>query len=297
MEKQNNNLDALSGKTHALEDVTFELDGYVIRGITNNNHHAPVVLCLHGWLDNAASFLPVFSWLDDFHLIAIDWPGHGLSDHRSKDAHYHFLDYVYDLLQLFQLNNWREVYIVGHSMGGMIATAFASAFPEKVKSLTLIDAFGFISCDEKEVTKQLRKGLLSRLKLKDKSLSVHPDIDSAVQARVNASDLSAEHAKLIVERGIKTDNSGVSWRSDQRLRAVSPYRLSPVQAEQLLHDLVTPTQLIFGDQGMAFVRDALNKYQSAKRTVESHSITGGHHVHMEQPEACAKLIRLFFCEK
>ncbi|MGH8605107.1 MAG: alpha/beta fold hydrolase, partial [Gammaproteobacteria bacterium] len=49
---------------------------------------APLI-ALHGWLDNAASFDPLASYLDEFDLVALDLAGHGLSDHRPKGVHYH----------------------------------------------------------------------------------------------------------------------------------------------------------------------------------------------------------------
>ncbi|WP_448547804.1 alpha/beta fold hydrolase [Thalassotalea fusca] len=278
---------------YAVKPYRIDLGGYTISGIESGNSNAPTLVCLHGWLDNAASFLPLVPWLSDFHVIAIDWPGHGLSDHRSHDAHYHFLDYVYDLLQLWQVNQWSEVHIVGHSMGGMIATAFASAFPEKVASLTLIDALGFISSDEKQATAQLRKGLLSRLKVNEKSTSSPIELASAVQARVQVSDLSYEHAKLIIERGLKPVENGYVWRSDKRLRTISPYRLSPLQADQIFDDLAKPTQLLYGNKGMSFVSEAIARYRSKNELVAIHELQGGHHVHMEQPQKCAELIQTF----
>jgi len=277
----------------AIKPYCIELGDYAISGMQSGNSNSPTLVCLHGWLDNAASFLPLMPWLNNFHIIAIDWPGHGLSDHRSSDAHYHFLDYVYDLLLLWQANQWSDVHIVGHSMGGMIATAFAAAFPEKVTSLTLIDALGFISSEEKQATAQLRKGLLSRLKVNEKSTSSPIELASAVQARVQVSDLRYDHAKLIIERGLKPVSNGYVWRSDKRLRTISPYRLSPGQADQIFDDIVKPTQLLYGDKGMSFVSDAIARYRSKNKLVAVHELNGGHHVHMEQPQQCAELIQSF----
>jgi pimeloyl-ACP methyl ester carboxylesterase len=53
---------------------------------------APRVLALHGWLDNAASFIPLA--LPKLDLVALDLPGHGHSVHRHPSARYHFVDYL-----------------------------------------------------------------------------------------------------------------------------------------------------------------------------------------------------------
>ena len=39
-------------------------------------------LCLHGWLDNAASFIPLAPLLKPLDLVALDMAGHGHSQHR-----------------------------------------------------------------------------------------------------------------------------------------------------------------------------------------------------------------------
>jgi pimeloyl-ACP methyl ester carboxylesterase len=270
----------------------------------NNN----IVLCLHGWLDNAASFLPLMPYfqkmLPNKHIVAIDWPGHGNSSHKSLDAHYHFIDWVYDLLQLFELNHWQHIDIVAHSMGGMVASAFAAAFPEKVKSLTLIDSIGFISTEPEQSTKQLRDGMLSRFNnstLKEqlfgaKKKNFHLSIDSAIKARVNVSDLKYEQAQLLVERGIIKEAEGYRWRSDVRLRSTSPYRLTLKQAQQFIRDIKCPVQLIYGSEGLDMVSSGLKVFGTLFDQFSSIELAGGHHIHMEQPEKTVELIKHFLGE-
>ena len=52
---------------------------------------APII-ALHGWLDNADSFQGLAPWLNNYRLISIDLPGHGLSDHIPPGMLYHFAD-------------------------------------------------------------------------------------------------------------------------------------------------------------------------------------------------------------
>jgi len=284
---------------YEIENVSFNLGELTLTGLAFGDKSDELVLCLHGWLDNAASFLPMMPYLKGKRVIAIDWTGHGLSSHRSADAHYHFIDYVYDLLLLLEGNQWQNIDIVAHSMGGMISSAFAAAFPEKVKSLTLLDSIGFISSEAEESTEHLRKGMLSRLKNNEQILSpakkkkFHPSIDSAINARVQVSDLKFEQAKLLVDRGIIESEHGFIWRSDSRLRNTSPYRLTLAQAKQFIQDIKTPVQLIYGDKGLSFVQSGLKEFAPLFNDFTSHKLIGGHHFHMEAPEETSRQILEF----
>lgn len=274
-------------------DQKFELHHLTLAGLVNNNTGKPKILCLHGWLDNAASFTPLLPYLDEYDIIALDWPGHGKSDHKSIDAHYHFIDYAYDLLAFIEQKKWTDIHLVGHSMGGMIASAFTAAFPEKIKSLTLIDTIGFIALDSEKTTEQLRNGMLSRFKVAKKSKSKHLSIDSAIKARVAVSDLSAKYTKLIVERGLEKIEEAHQWSSDHRVKALSPYRLSIEQAKQLITDIKVPVQLLYGSDGMEMVQQGIKVFKGCFTDLVIHQLPGGHHVHMEQAEECSDYIKSF----
>ena len=276
-----------------LDKVCYDLGQQQLHGLSCGNPGDDIVLCLHGWLDNAASFVPLMPYLPGKQVIAIDWPGHGLSTHRSSDAYYHFIDWVYDLLQLFDVNHWGAVDIVAHSMGGMIASAFAATFPEKVKSLTLIDSIGFINANAEQTTRQLRQGMLSRLQGRKKQKNLHTSEESAINARVSVSDLRYQDAALIVKRGLKKSGDGYTWRADSRLRMISPYRLTLGQAEQLIRDIAVPVQLIYGEQGMDMVASGIRHFGPLFKNFTSHALPGGHHVHMEQPQQTARQVLAF----
>jgi pimeloyl-ACP methyl ester carboxylesterase len=292
------------------DEVSYQLNGRVIAGIACGNIKAKPVLCLHGWLDNAASFIPLMSALSADMLkhnrfIAIDWPGHGQSSHRSHDAHYHFFDYVYDLVELFELNNWATlegdtkngINIIAHSMGAMVASAFTAAFPEKVKSLTLIDSLGFICVEADQSTSQLRKGLLSRLKttqVMEKNTARAFSKETAIKARLAVSDLTPENANLLVSRSLVNFDKSYRWRSDPRLRTISPYRITNSQAQQLMADIHCAVLLIYGDKGMAMVLQGIDEFSHRIKNLAMTKVKGGHHVHMEQPTILVKSLSCFW---
>ncbi|WP_258872618.1 alpha/beta fold hydrolase [Thalassotalea euphylliae] len=276
------------------EEICYDINEVSLHGLTTTDDDQPITLCLHGWLDNAASFLPLMPYLPNRKLIALDWPGHGFSSHRSLDAHYHFIDWVYDLVQLFEITQWPAVDIVAHSMGGMVATAFAAAFPEKVKSLTLLDSIGLISDKPENTTEQLRKGLTSRLKGLSKQKNQHPSIESAVKARVAVSDMAYEQAQLIVKRGLVQQGGKYIWRADSRLRNASPYRLTVEQAKQLISDVQCPVNLVYGDKGLEMVHLGIKEFSALFSDLTVHKVSGGHHVHMEAPQQVAEKITAFW---
>ena len=44
---------------------------------------------LHGWLDNANTFDRLAPLIPELNLVALDFAGHGLSNHRAEGVHYH----------------------------------------------------------------------------------------------------------------------------------------------------------------------------------------------------------------
>ncbi|MEO6077148.1 MAG: alpha/beta fold hydrolase, partial [Dokdonella sp.] len=105
----------------------------------------PPLLALHGWLDNAASFDGLAPLLETRHVVAIDMVGHGRSDWRNASASDYWVDYLDDIDQVFRHFAWNNADLLGHSLGGTLASTYAAAFPERVSRLVLIEALGPLS--------------------------------------------------------------------------------------------------------------------------------------------------------
>jgi len=279
-----------------LQPVSYQLRQLILQGWQSGPADGPLCLCLHGWLDNANSFLPLAEQLPQLQLIAIDLPGHGQSDHRSPDAHYHFLDWVDDvvqllhLLQLHQLSANQPVVLIGHSMGGMIATAVAASFPELVSQLVLLDSVGLVTGPEQDTVSQLRKAVLSRQKRLDKRKPLYPDLVSAAQARQAQSDFDLATALLLAERGTLLDGDTLTWSADLRLREVSAYRLSDAQGCQLIESVAAPTLAIVAKQGIELMQQGRQRWQPHYQHLQLHELDAGHHLHMTHSiEVAAKI--------
>ncbi|MBC7990158.1 MAG: alpha/beta fold hydrolase [Luteimonas sp.] len=104
-----------------------------IAGLRRQLAEAPRVLALHGWLDNAASFVPLAQRLDGIDLVAIDLPGHGASAHLPAGADYSFAGTVNALLDIADALQWPRFALLGHSMGAGIGSLLAAACPQRIE--------------------------------------------------------------------------------------------------------------------------------------------------------------------
>jgi pimeloyl-ACP methyl ester carboxylesterase len=243
----------------------------------------PKLLCLHGWLDNAASFLPLAPHLAGFDLVALDLPGHGASEHRAPGYDYAFVDWVHDALDAMDALGWDRADWLGHSMGGAIAASVAAAAPTRVRRLALIEALGPVAADARAAGSRLRDAVAARRALGAKPPRVIPDIDTAVAARLAASRMTPEAARLIVERNLRPLEGGYAWRSDPRLTLPSHLRLTEETVQALLRAIEAPVLVIAADPSPPYFTPAVRQARLAclaDGRVEV--IAGGHHLHMEQ---------------
>ncbi|MDX5407332.1 MAG: alpha/beta fold hydrolase [Chromatiaceae bacterium] len=277
----------MSGLPYALQYAVGQLS---LTALSNQQVTVAPVLCLHGWLDNAASFIPLAQHLTDIPLVALEFAGHGHSSHRSADARYYFFDHVEDIVQLCRQQGWQQLTIIGHSMGAMVATALAASFPELVQRLVLIDSLGFVTNIAANAAKQLRDGINSRLKAAAR-MPCYVDLTEAAMARQKQSDFSLTEALLLAERGTVAKADGLHWRADMRLRHSSVYRLTPEQG-QALAAAVSCQVLAIAAKDSAFYPNVQHwaRYYP-KLTLET--VSGGHHCHMTQAAVVAQHIEGF----
>lgn len=274
---------------HSIEysEVVFKLPHATIKGLRGGTPGGPKLLLLHGWLDNCHSFLPMLPYLQKYDWIAIDFPGHGHSSHRSADAQYYFVDWVYDIEALIRDQQWQQLSVIGHSMGGYVAQLLAATFPQSVRRLVSIEAFGLVTGPPADALEQLRKGFASRFKQQNRSLPVYADLQHLRHARAKAGSFSEALAELLLQRNLRAVEGGYSWRTDPRVRSVSPFRFSQDHIPAILRGIQAPMQVILGTEGHSDLITGLEKWQNEVASLVTESLPGGHHLHMEYPAAVA----------
>ena len=129
------------------QHLTFSARGlplaYSVWGDQQKAAEKGVLFCFHGFLDHGHSFATIARALtSELPVIAVDFRGFGHSGWLGDGGYYHFLDNVADAVLLHAALGSPPVHLLAHSMGGSVATAFASARPELVRSLILLEGMG-----------------------------------------------------------------------------------------------------------------------------------------------------------
>ena len=266
-----------------------------VAALRGGSEGATPVLALHGWLDNAASFVPLARHLDGLDLIAVDLPGHGQSAHLAVGADYSFYGSVNVVLDIADALGWERFALLGHSMGAGIGSLVAAASPRRVTRLVAIEALGALAETPERTAIRMREAVAAARALPKKSLRVFPVLEPAIRARMQANALSEPVARLLVERGTREVEGGFVWSSDPRLTLPSFTRLTEAQVADLVAGIECPVRLVHADPAQPYLPDPVRRaHAAALRDGELIVIPGGHHLHMEQPAEVAAAIRDFF---
>ena len=106
--------------------------------IQSGNPHKPKLLLIHGLASNKFTWDVLSQFLiDDYHMTAIDLPGHGMNSNLKTNFSYQeIVDYI---LYFESQLNIKFDYVAGHSYGASVATKFANDSRSEIKKLALLD--------------------------------------------------------------------------------------------------------------------------------------------------------------
>jgi pimeloyl-ACP methyl ester carboxylesterase len=253
---------------------------------------APPLLALHGWLDNAASFMRIAPLLAaQCRVIALDMPGHGRSTHLPERARrYHIVDQVDAVRDAADALGLERFDLLGHSLGAGIASLTAAAIPTRIRRLMLIEGLGPLADDGSQTLSRWRDAY-ARPANKQRKPRVFASIEEAVTARVAAGGLEADEVRPIVARNLQEVAGGHVWRSDPRLRLATLLRIGEAQVRCLLGGIEARTLLLLAEPATPYLPTALMDARAAGVTdIRVERLDGPHHLHVRQPREVASHI-------
>jgi pimeloyl-ACP methyl ester carboxylesterase len=121
-----------------VEERFLDLQRTDLRVRVLSHGSGPPLLLLHGAALMASAWVPIFGELQGFRLLAVDLPGHGLSDpvrYRRGHVREHAQRLIDDMVDALGLD---DVPVVGHSLGGMFALWHAAAGSERISGVIAV---------------------------------------------------------------------------------------------------------------------------------------------------------------
>ncbi|XP_047021249.1 probable serine hydrolase [Helicoverpa zea] len=263
------------------------------------------ILALHGWQDNAGTWDPLIPMIiKDRPILALDFPGHGLSSWISGTT-YNEWEWPRLILYLKDYFKWDKVSFLSHSMGAIAAMRFACLFPDDVDFYIAIDSFILEGHDlntlvDKIYPKLMQKGLMSQNWLdKEPPAYTLEEIPKTWNIATNGS-IAVESVQHLLKRGVKQskiDPNKYYFSRDPRVKYALLIPEDKKMVEALVRRLKCPMLHIkaidspFSSSKFSLeMRDILQK-QNDK--YEFHFVPGTHHVHLNNPEVVAPIIEKF----
>lgn len=238
----------------------------------------PTLVLLHGgganahWWDHLAP-----TWAEQFHVVALDFRGHGDSDYPAQAVVGAFSD---DLDALLEHLGHPAACLIGHSMGAHMALEHAARV-SGTRGLVLLDlAWGM----PRAVRRSARRALSLRVTYakRERALERFRFLPSAARAEPALRD-------HIADRSLREEPDGrFGFKFDPRWFAL-PYRKLPP-----LGGVECPTLLLRGEDSPFLSEEAARRFREELPHAELIEIPGaGHHVHIDQPAVVLRHVGAF----
>jgi pimeloyl-ACP methyl ester carboxylesterase len=208
----------------------------------------PPLLLLHGGMGEAFQWAPVLPQLARHHrMIAVDRPGHGLADpfdHRGVDLLAVARRFVGDVLDVEGID---RAAIVGSSMGGLWAVAFALAHPERVSRLALVGSPAGV---QRGLPAMLRLGTLPGLKLLARAAMRRP---TRASVRAFWAQLLVAHPERLADDFLDVSAASQARNAESWFSLIDRcFDVRGMRPDLLLKDrwreLAVPTTFIWGER-------------------------------------------------
>jgi pimeloyl-ACP methyl ester carboxylesterase len=254
----------------------------------NGGGHKTVLL-LHGFLDIAWGWKRVAEPLAaaGMRVLAPDLRGHGDSDRIGPGGYYHFFDYVFDVADLIEALTDRPLVLIGHSMGGAIASYFAGAFPEAIERVAILEGFGMREESPEVVPARTAEWVRSVRKARARQPRVYPTLEAAA-ARLRELDprCDPDFACFLAEQGTREVPGGRAFKHDpvHLTRGPLPFQLALVRP--LWEAIRCPTLLVEASESelLAQVPGYEERYRHFRHARRVIITDAGHMLIRHQPE-------------
>ena len=224
------------------------------------------VIFLHGIGDSWHSFESVLKVVpENIHAFAISLRGHG--DSEKPTTGYSIKDFATDVAQFIKMQDLKSVYIVGHSMGGLVAQQFVLDHPQLTKGMVLISSDAIFNDNP-----GMPEFFLESLKLEG---AIDKKFMDAFQRSTLAKPIDPDYYNLLVAEGMKVPGGVFKSSFAGMMQADFRDELKKIKA---------PVLIFWGDKdNMCSIKDEEQLLRSIPNSKFIIYENTGHALHWEEP--------------
>lgn len=260
----------------------------------------PALILVHGSLDHARNW----DWvardlLRDYHVYALDLRGHGNSD-WAPGATYSIAEHVLDLSALADIVQGFPIYLIGHSLGGVITLLYSGIYPERVKKVVSIEGLGLPAAHRvhRPPSEKLRNWIEAVRKTEQRTPHSYPSLQSAVERMKEANPhLSDDVARHLTLHGTNWNADGsLIWKFDNYARLFAPYGHNLADMAEIHSHIGCPALLFWGTESFAGNPEADGRASAIRDHRFVKVENAGHWLHHDRLDLFLAETRKFFSE-
>jgi pimeloyl-ACP methyl ester carboxylesterase len=254
----------------------------------------PPLVLLHGVSLSAAAWAPLLPALSGWRVLAVDLPGHGLSDpdsYRSGHVRRRARELIDDIFDALGLD---EVSVVGHSLGGMLALWYAAAGTKRISGLVAIGEPA-VALPGVRVRMPLSVLTVRGLGLGVlRSPSPRPVYRRLLAQGLGRAEVAAAPDSLIDALRLSARRPGNARTVSSLMHAIDHFRRprpESVLTTPELRTIAVPTMFIWGADAPYLTADHARRSIDQIPNATLHEVPGGHGPWLVDSERSAELIQ------
>jgi pimeloyl-ACP methyl ester carboxylesterase len=260
------------------------------------------VLFLHGARDSSITFQFLVDELkNDWCVYAPDWRGHGHTQWVKQG--YWFHEFVADLDVIADaLLGKRKFPMVGHSLGGNVATAYAAVRSDRLSHFVALDAIGPLTNAFPVDMPKVLDSLLAASR-PDREHAVYSSVSTmATRLRRQNPRLTPDRAMFIAEHGSCDDGrGGRRWLFDPQYERSLPTLHTLEEWFHLWSNVRIPTLLLMSGDKRPFAPNSVPGEVERRAAMIPHArrVTledSSHNLHHDAPAVVAGIIERFLAD-
>lgn len=268
-------------------DRTVRVNGLGLHYVEWGRPDGPAVILLHGITGHARVWDTLAARLEDrYRVLALDQRGHGDSD-APEDADYRIATMAEDLEGFAKTLGLGRFDLLGHSMGGRVAIAYAAEHVARLRRLVIVD-----------IGPEINPAGLKRVR----------DMMANAPERVESEDWAYDYVRRVnplydpaelrhrIRHGLKPlPDGGFAWKYSKGLRdMMREGRRDPIDLWPALGRIPRPTLLVRGAESDILSPEVANRMVEALTAGRLVEVPGAAHtVPGDRPEDFARVVRSF----